>query len=86
MLLVKSVAFAAALTGLFYGMGSAPAYAYLDPGTGSMILQLLLGGVAGLALAGRLYWHRFLVMIGVRSEAPEADDRAGDNLKSRADT
>ena len=27
--------------------------AYLDPGTGSMILQVLLGGVAGVALAGR---------------------------------
>ena len=24
-----------------------PAWAYLDPGTGSMMLQLLLGGIAG---------------------------------------
>ena len=40
---------------------AAPAYAYLDPGTGSMILQVLLGGVAGVALAGRLYWRQFLV-------------------------
>ena len=47
---------------------AAPAWAYLDPGTGSMILQVLLGGFAGLALAGRLYWRRFLVMIGLRSE------------------
>jgi hypothetical protein len=33
-----------------------PAYAYLDAGTGSMILQLLLGGLAGLAVVGKLYW------------------------------
>lgn len=33
-----------------------PAYAYLDPGTGSMLLQLLLGGVAGLMAIGKLYW------------------------------
>ena len=31
-----------------------PAYAYLDPGTGSMMLQLMLGGVAGLMVVGKL--------------------------------
>jgi hypothetical protein len=54
-----------ALTGV-----AAPAHAYLDPGTGSMILQVILGGVAGIALAGKFYWRRFLVVIGVRSETP----------------
>jgi hypothetical protein len=48
-----------------------PAHAYLDPGTGSMILQVLLGGFAGVALAGKLYWRRFLVMIGARSETAD---------------
>ena len=38
---------------------SAPAHAYLDPGTGSMFLQLLLGGLAGAAVVGRMYWSRF---------------------------
>jgi hypothetical protein len=37
---------------------SAPAYAYIDPGTGSMVLQLLLGGIAGAAVMGRMYWSR----------------------------
>jgi hypothetical protein len=50
---------------------AAPAHAYLDPGTGSMILQVLLGGFAGVALAGKLYWRRFLVMIGARSETAD---------------
>ena len=31
--------------------------AYMDPGTGSLFLQLLLGGVAGAALIVKLYWH-----------------------------
>jgi len=35
------------------------AYAYLDPGSGSMLLQLLLGGVAGLAVVFKLYWAQF---------------------------
>jgi hypothetical protein len=37
-------------------INATPAYAYLDAGTGSMILQLLLGGLAGLAVVGKLYW------------------------------
>ena len=35
-----------------------PAGAYLDPGTGSMLLQALLGGVAAVGVVARLYWHR----------------------------
>jgi hypothetical protein len=40
-------------------LGSRSAWAYLDPGTGSMMLQLLLGGIAGAMVLGKLYWHRF---------------------------
>lgn len=39
-------------------LAAKPAYAYLDPGTGSMILQLLLGGVAGALMVGRLYYRK----------------------------
>lgn len=35
-----------------------PAAAYLDPGTGSMLLQALLGGVAAVGVIARLYWRR----------------------------
>lgn len=34
--------------------------AYLDPGTGSVLLQALLGGVAGLILSIKLFGRRFL--------------------------
>jgi hypothetical protein len=39
-----------------------PAYAYLDPGTGSMILQLLLGGTVGALAVGKLYWFKIKSM------------------------
>lgn len=87
-MLLKSVSFSVLLTGLFFGMLSEPAYAYLDPGTGSMILQILLGGIAGAALAGRFYWNRFLILIGVRSEQPATgpgDERSADSTTPRAD-
>ena len=35
-----------------------PAAAYLDPGTGSMLLQAVLGGVAAVGVIAKLYWHR----------------------------
>ena len=33
-------------------------FAYLDPGSGSYLLQLLVAAVLGAALAVRLYWGR----------------------------
>ena len=46
-------------------MAPIPAHAYLDPGTGSMFLQLLLGGVAGLAVLLKLYRQRLLSFFGL---------------------
>ena len=40
-----------------------PAAAYLDPGSGSMLLQALLGGVAALGVITRLYWHRLSAVV-----------------------
>jgi hypothetical protein len=33
-------------------------FAYLDPGTGSMVLQVVVGGIAAIGVAGRYYWKR----------------------------
>ncbi len=46
---------------------ASPAYAYLDPGTGSMLVQMLLGGVAGALVIGKLYWHRIKALFGRRT-------------------
>ena len=39
------------------------AYAYLDPGTGSIILQALLGLIAAVGATIGLYWQRFKNLI-----------------------
>lgn len=62
------------LLGSVFVMASsaAPAWAYLDPGTGSMMLQLMLGGVAGLMVVGKLYMRRatdFLRQFGRKRRA-----------------
>ena len=46
-------------------------YAYLDPGSGSMILQAIAGGVAAVAVLGKFYWRRFLGLIGIRKSEPD---------------
>ncbi|MGQ0849689.1 MAG: hypothetical protein ACT4OP_11325 [Actinomycetota bacterium] len=35
-------------------------FAYIDPGTGSLLLQAVLGGVAGLAVFFRTFGRRLL--------------------------
>jgi hypothetical protein len=40
-----------------------PAAAYLDPGSGSILAQVLLGGVAGLAVILRLCWGRLTARV-----------------------
>lgn len=37
---------------------SPAAHAYLDPGTGSLILQGLIAGIAAAAVTLRLYWDK----------------------------
>jgi hypothetical protein len=40
-------------------MAIAPqAQAYIDPGTGSLIVQGIIAGLAGAAAVARLYWYR----------------------------
>jgi hypothetical protein len=52
-----------------------PAFAYLDPGTGSMLLQVILGGIAAVGVALKLFWHKIRVAIGL-SKKPETEDEA----------
>ena len=46
------------LISFFFAITAAPALAYLDPGTGSMILQIVIGAVAGALMAIKAYWYK----------------------------
>ncbi len=52
------------------------AVAYLDPGTGSMLLQVILGGVAAVAVAFKLYWHRLRAALGLAKKEKPEDESA----------
>jgi hypothetical protein len=53
--------------------------AYIDPGSGSMILQMILGGLAAAAVFLKLFWHRLLVFLRIRKPvepSPSTADRS----------
>ena len=51
-----------------------PAWAYLDPGTGSMLLQVILGGVAAVGVAIKMFWHRIIAVFKPRSSDSAGND------------
>lgn len=53
------------------------AHAYLDPGTGSMMLQVILGGIAAVGVAIKLYWHKLMAAFGMRKNSADEDDEEG---------
>ena len=61
---------------------ASPAHAYLDPGTGSMLLQMLLGGLAGVLVIGKLYWHRVMGFFG-RGPAPSQGEDTAANIDDK---
>jgi O-antigen/teichoic acid export membrane protein len=55
--------------------------AYLDPASGSLIVQLILGGVAAAAVTIKLWWQRLLRLLRLRpreSHESEAHSTAND--------
>ncbi len=54
-------------------MLSGSVFAYLDPGTGSMLVQLLVGGLAAVGVAAKLYWRRILRLFRIRKPEPEPE-------------
>ena len=56
------------------------AFAYLEPGTGSMIVQLLLGGLAGLVVVLKMYWERLRALFGVRRSNKPTETKDSPNM------
>ena len=45
---------------VFLGLVAKPAHAYFDPGTGSILVQALVAGFAGVGVVLKLFWQRVL--------------------------
>ena len=57
--------------------------AYIDPGSGSMILQLILGGLAAALVFLKMFWNRVLVFLRIR-KPEDVEPRAEASSESDA--
>ena len=64
-LLVLSIAVA-------LGFLAAPAQAYLDPGTGSYVFQMVVAALVSVGFVVRAYWHRLRRVFTRRDQPPPA--------------
>jgi hypothetical protein len=74
--------FGTALTAVFGGLlilasATTPAFAYLDPGAGSMLLQGILAAVAGSVFALKQYWRRVASLLRRKPRRDPTDNIAG---------
>ena len=55
---------------LIFGLISytSPVYAYLDPGTGSILLQGLIGGIASAIAFLSIYWQKVKAFFGKKKK------------------
>jgi hypothetical protein len=51
------------LVALWFFVVTQPAAAYLDPGTGSMIIQLLVAGILGALFAIKTFWRQLCAFV-----------------------
>ena len=58
--------------------------AYLDPGSGSLLIQIIIAGILGLLVAIKLYWSRIVAFFTGRTppqetESPDPNEAASDD-------
>ena len=63
----------AALT-LYQLLAPSASYAYLDPGTGSYILQMAMAAVLGSLFAIKMFWKRIVAFFKGQSSGSENDE------------
>ena len=56
-----------ALLGFLWLLFPPPTYAYIDPGTGSYLVQVVIAGLLGVLLSLKFYWARIKAFLKGRS-------------------
>ena len=51
-----------------------PAYAYLDPGTGSLILQGLIAGLAMISFTFKMWWYKLTSFFKKSDDSEDSED------------
>ena len=67
-----------AAAAMIFFAGAAPAQAYLDPGTGSILLQAIIGSIAGALVAVSVNWDRIRLFLKRKNGGDCRDDSFAD--------
>ena len=51
-----------------------PAHAYIDPGTGSFVIQGIIAAIVGVGFAIKMFWHRIKAFLTGKPMPTETDD------------
>jgi hypothetical protein len=62
---------------IFSGLGDK--LAYLDPGSGSFLVQILIAALLGIGVALRASWGKIKGFFGIKSDDVDDDEEADDN-------
>jgi hypothetical protein len=70
----RSLAVLTAASLMMFILFPAPAMAYIDPGTGSFIIQGIIALVVGAGVAVKMYWHRIKAFFTGKTVTIDEDD------------
>lgn len=51
-------------------------FGYLDPGTGSLILQVAVGAIVGIGVAAKAYWSRIVGLFAKKKSSEESENKS----------
>jgi len=55
---IKALSLLGIITSLSFGFFVSDAFAYIDPGSGSLVIQLIIGALVGVGITIKLYWYK----------------------------
>lgn len=59
---------------LFRGLFVSDAYAYIDPGSGSMFIQVIVGALVGIGVALKMYWEKIKFKLSTMRTSKSKDE------------
>lgn len=71
---------------IFFALSISESQAYLDPGTGSILIQGLIAGIAAAALVIKTYWYRIKSFFGRGQSSDISDEEFVSKQTEQQDT
>ena len=64
-----------ALSTIILVVSASPAFAYIDPGSGSAILSVLLGIIVAIGVTLKTFWYKITSIFRVKPKVEKSEDK-----------